>query len=133
VKIQHWMSSSVSTALASGTVLVGVGATSASAQGDPVGGSGATYYLNDSFTGSANIVFSYGDASDTIYFGDWDGNSSDTPMIQRGNSFHVRNSNSSGPADYTFNYGNPGDVVLTGDWDGDGIDTLTVRRGGTFL
>lgn len=104
----------------------------AAGQGAPVGGSGSEFFLNDEFTGSANIVFSYGDPRDVVYFGDWDGDSIDTPLIQRGTVFHVRNSNSSGVADFTFTYGNPGDVVLVGDWDGDGVDTLGVRRGATY-
>ncbi len=91
--------------------------------------SGPEFFLNDSFTGIANTQFRYGDPGDTVYFGDWDGDGIDTPMVQRGNTFYARNSNTGGVGDMTFSYGNPGDVVLTGDWDGDGIDTLTVRRG----
>lgn len=92
----------------------------------------SAFYLNDSFTGSANTVFSYGLASDVVHFGDWDGDGIDTPLIQRGNTFLVRNVNCSGQPDFTFSYGNPGDVILAGDWDGDGRDTLAVRRGATF-
>jgi len=106
--------------------------TGAAGQGDPVGGIGSAYFLNDAFTGMANRVFAYGERSDVTFFGDWDGNGTDTPMIQRGATFHVRNSNSTGVADFSFVYGNPGDVVLAGDWDGDGVDTLTVRRGDMF-
>lgn len=92
----------------------------------------AVFYLNDSFTGTANKVFEYGVPSDEFFIGDWDGDGRDTPMLRRGNSFSLRNSNSSGPADQTFAYGRVGDEVLVGDWNGDGRDTLAVRRGATF-
>jgi hypothetical protein len=105
----------------------------AAAQGMAVGGSGAGYFLNDSFTGSANTVFSYGEPGDELYVGDWDGNGTDTPMVRRGNSFFARNSASTGPADVVFAYGDPGDTVLVGDWDGNGSDTLAVRRGNGYF
>lgn len=105
----------------------------AAGQGGPVGGSGSEFYLNDAFTGSANVVFSYGESGDVVFFGDWDGDGVDTPLISRGNVFYVRNTNTSGVADFTFSYGDPGDDVLSGDWDGDGVDTLAVRRGATYF
>jgi hypothetical protein len=104
----------------------------AQAAGGAVGGTGAQYFLNDALTGTANTVFNYGEPSDDVYVGDWDGNGTDTLMIRRGNAFYVRNSNSSGSADNVFAYGNPGDTILVGDWDGNGTDTLAVRRGNTF-
>src|SRR3954471_11873420 len=108
------------------------GAPPALAQGTTVGGTGAMYYLNDSFTGTANLVLAYGERTDEVYVGDWDGNGTDTLMVRRGNQFLARNSANSGNADVTFSYGNPGDAVLVGDWDGNGTDTLTVRRGNTY-
>jgi len=118
-----------------GLVIAGVGVFPAAvaAQGDHVGGGGDRYYLNDVFTGSANVVFSYGNPGDVVFFGDWDGDGVDSPLVRRGSVFFVRNSNSSGMADFTFSYGDPGDVVLTGDWDGDGVDTLAVRRGASYF
>jgi hypothetical protein len=105
----------------------------AMAKGSAVGGVGSQYFLNDSFTGTANTVFSYGDSGDEVYVGDWNGDHVDTLMIRRGNTFYVRNSNSNGVADGVFSYGDPGDTVLVGDWNGDGVDTLAVRRGNTFF
>ena len=107
--------------------------TPASAQGTTVGGAGAGYYLNDAFSGRANIQLAYGERSDEVYAGDWDGNGTDTLMVRRGNVFYIRNSTTSGPADGVFAYGDPGDTVLVGDWDGNGSDTLAVRRGGTYF
>jgi hypothetical protein len=120
--------------VAATTAALGLGmlAGPAAARGAAIGGTGAEYFLNDSFTGAANTVFSYGDPGDDVYVGDWDGNGTDTPMIRRGGTFYVRNSNSSGAADTVFAYGDPGDTVLVGDWDGNGTDTLAVRRGFTF-
>jgi hypothetical protein len=104
----------------------------AQAKGGPVDGVGNVYYLNDSLTGSANRVFAYGSGGDEVFFGDWDGDGVDTPLVRRGATFHVRNSNSSGPAERVFVYGRAGDTVLTGDWDGNGTDTLAVRRGAEY-
>jgi len=104
----------------------------ASAKGGVVGGAGSQFFLNDSFTGSANTVFNYGKATDAVYVGDWDGNGTDTLMLRRGNTFYVRNTNSSGPADTVFAYGRATDTVLVGDWDGNGTDTLAVRRGNAY-
>ncbi|MDR1808545.1 MAG: L,D-transpeptidase [Propionibacteriaceae bacterium] len=114
-------------------VLTGLGAAPADAKGPALGGSGNEFFLNDGFTGAANITFEYGTASDTVFFGDWDGDGIDTPMIRRGNQYLIRNSNTSGGADVVFNYGDSGDTVLTGDWNGDGIDTLMVRRGNHYF
>ncbi|MGY1841118.1 MULTISPECIES: reprolysin-like metallopeptidase [unclassified Modestobacter] len=98
-----------------------------------IGGAGSTYLLNDSFTGQATTVFTFGDQRDIVYRGDWDGNGTDTLAVRRGSTFFLRNSNSTGPADVVFSYGDPGDTVLVGDWDGNGTDTLAVRRGSTFF
>ena len=105
----------------------------AAGQGTTVGGSGSQYFLNDAFTGKANVELVYGEARDEVYAGDWDGNGTDTLLVRRGNTFHVRNSATSGPADVVFSYGDPGDTVLVGDWDGRGGDTLVVRRGNRYF
>jgi hypothetical protein len=97
-----------------------------------VGGTGSQYFLNDSFTGTANTVFAYGTATDVVYAGDWDGNGTDTLMVRRGNAFYASNTNTGGQADTVFAYGRPGDTVLAGDWNGDGTDTLAVRRGNIY-
>ena len=112
---------------------VGLLAAPAMAKGGAIGGTGNEYFLNDSFTGTANTVFAYGDRGDEVHVGDWNADGRDTLMIRRGSTFYLRNSNTTGGADSVFVYGDPGDVVLVGDWDGDGRDTLTVRRGNTFF
>ncbi len=103
----------------------------AAGQGTTVGGSGTQYFLNDSSTGKANVELVHGEADDEVYAGDWDG--TDTLLVRRGNTLHVRNSATSGPADVVFSYGDPGDTVLVGDWDGRGGDTLVVRRGSHYF
>lgn len=120
-------------AAAAGALSLGMLTAPALAKGAAVGGAGAEYFLNDSFTGTANTVFTYGDPGDDVYVGDWDGSGNDTLLIRRGNTFFVRNTNATGPADSVFSYGDPGDTVLVGDWDGNGTDTLAVRRGNTFF
>lgn len=108
------------------------GAERAEAQGLEVGGSGNAYYLNDQFTTTANIQFSFGLATDQVYFGDWDGDGVDTLTVRREAVYYVKNSLEGGPADVEVRYGRPDDVVLTGDWDGDGDDTLAVRRANVY-
>ena len=89
----------------------------------------STFYVNDAFTGVANTMFIYGEAGKEFYFGDWDGDGIDTPMVRNGNQFLIRDTNTSGRADRTIAFGDPGDTVIVGDWDGDGTDTLMIRRG----
>ena len=91
------------------------------------------FYLNDAFNGTANNVFSYGDPRDAFFFGDWNGDGKDTPMIRRGNQFLIRNSNSAGSPDVVVSFGDAGDVVYAGDWDGNGTDTLMIRRGNQYF
>ncbi|MDR5698996.1 hypothetical protein [Agromyces aerolatus] len=70
---------SLAAGIAAGLLMTGLAAMPALAQGDPVGGRGSMYYLNDAFTGSANTVFGYGGVEDVVYFGDWDGNGRTRP------------------------------------------------------
>lgn len=114
------------------TIAVGPGTAEVRTQGLEVGGSGSSYYLNDRFTSTANIQFTFGRDTDRVYFGDWNGDGRDTPMLRRGATFQYSNANASGAALQTFIYGRDDDVVLVGDWDGDGRDTLAVRRGAQF-
>jgi hypothetical protein len=97
-----------------------------------IGGRGSAYFLNDHFDGAANRVFRYGEPSDEVFVGDWDGNGTDTLAVRRGNAFYLKNTTTGGVADTVFNYGDPGDAVFVGDWDGNGTDTLAVRRRNTF-
>ncbi len=94
--------------------------------------SGRHYYLNDSWSGSANHSFPYGLETDRVYVGDWDGNGTDTLVVRRGSTYHFNNRLTAGKAAAVVNYGTPGDATLVGDWNGDGKDTLAVRRGNTF-
>jgi uncharacterized protein YkwD len=114
------------------TLTVGVGAADASAQGLQVGGSGNTYYLNDQFSTIANIEFTFGRDDDEVYFGDWDGDGRDTPMLRRGTTFLYSNANTTGEPSVSFTYGRSSDEVLVGDWDADGRDSIAVRRDAVF-
>jgi hypothetical protein len=101
-------------------------------QSEALGG-GSQYLLSNSLGSAATTFLVYGDPGDQTYFGDWDGNGTDTPLVRRGNTFYVRNSSSSGPADAVFTYGDVGDQVLVGDWDGNRTATLAVRRGNSYF
>jgi hypothetical protein len=103
--------------------------------GSEVTGHGNAYFLagagNDSGVAQAHLV--YGDPGDVVFFGDWNGDGIGTPMVRRGNEFHVQNQLDQSPTDLVFHYGDAGDTVLVGDWDGDGRDTLAVRRGNAYF
>ncbi|MDR7234302.1 hypothetical protein [Agrococcus sp. BE272] len=104
----------------------------ASAQGLEVGGSGNDYYLNDAFTAVANHEFELGLDSDRVYFGDWDGNGTDTAMVRRGAQYFPTQSNGAPSLGAGVTYGRSTDQVVVGDWDGDGRDSLAIRRGTQF-
>ncbi len=93
-----------------------------------IGGEGNRYFLNDTFSAYANIVFDYANPAGRSYVGDWDGNGTDTFAVRRGKTYFIANAIRGGDADTTLNYGRAGDTTLVGDWDGDGKDTLGVRR-----
>ncbi len=116
-----------------GTVVVAPPATARS--GNDVGGRGNLYLLSGGGTdgGVAQTRFVYGDPDDVVYVGDWDGDLVDTPMVRRGNTFHLTNSAEGGPAEAVFSYGDAADEVYVGDWDGDRRDSVAVRRGNVFL
>jgi hypothetical protein len=74
------------------------------------------------------VTFSYGQASDVVLVGDWNGDGRSTLAVRRGRTYYVRNSLSGGPADTTFVYGLASDEEHVGDWNRDRRDTLGVRR-----
>ncbi|WP_169925906.1 gamma-glutamylcyclotransferase family protein [Serinibacter salmoneus] len=82
--------------------------------------------------GGGNFTFTYGNASDGMLSGDWDGDGRDSLAVRRGRTFYFTNRSGAGSAQKVYSYGNASDEVFVGDWDGDGIDTLAVRRGRTF-
>src|SRR3954469_4235261 len=100
----------------------------AAAQGHQVGGAGNIYYLAGAgnTSGKAQDVLAFGDPGDEVYYGDWNGDGQDSPMVRRQNAFFVADKN--GKTVDAFYYGDPGDKVLVGDWNGDKIDTLAVVR-----
>jgi SpoIID/LytB domain protein len=80
--------------------------------------------------GAADYSFSFGNAGDRPFVGDFDGDGVDSIGLSRESSGYVyfRNELGSGPADLEFFFGDPGDVIFAGDWDGDGDDTVAVYR-----
>ncbi|MDY5152515.1 hypothetical protein SAMN05421878_10832 [Actinobaculum suis] len=89
-------------------------------------------YVNTWGKPAADYTFNYGNPADEVFFGDWDGDGIDTPMVRRGNLFLGTNARN-GIAQFEFAYGVPGDRVIVGDWDGDGKDGLAVVRGNQVL
>jgi len=100
----------------------------AAAQGNPVGGSGNVYYLAGAGNtgGTAQEVLAFGDPGDEVFYGDWNNDGTDTPMVRRNNVFYVADKD--GKTVDVFAYGNPGDKVIVGDWDGKNGDSLAVVR-----
>ncbi|MBW3547811.1 MAG: hypothetical protein KY452_06725 [Actinobacteria bacterium] len=75
---------------------------------------GNTWYLRGALsTGTADIVFTYGNSDDIPLMGDWNGDGTETPGVVRGNTWYLRNSNTTGVADVSFRYGNEDDVPLS--------------------
>lgn len=91
------------------------------------------FFLNDRWTGNANIEFSWGEQSYKVLVGDWDGDGKDTVALRKGNQYAFSNVNpASGTPKFTLAWGLATDTILVGDWNGDGKDTLAIRRGNSF-
>lgn len=115
--------------LSAGVVAAAIGP--AAAQGTPVGGSGSYYLLSGAGNagGVAQKIFNFGNPGDETYFGDWDGNGTDTPMVRRGNTFLV--SDDAGQLQSVFQFGDASDKqIIVGDWTGSGRDSLAIVRNG---
>jgi hypothetical protein len=112
--------------LTAGVIASAVGP--AAAQGNPVGGQGNVYYLSGAgnTSGKAQDVLVFGDPGDEVFYGDWDNDGVDTPMVDRNGVFYVANQD--GKTTDVFAYGNPGDKVIVGDWDGKNGDSMAVVR-----
>jgi len=100
----------------------------AAAQGNPVGGSGNVYHLAGagSLGGAAQQVLPFGNPGDEVYFGDWDNDRTDTPIVNRNGVFFFPDK--AGKTMDVFAYGNPGDRVIIGDWAGKNGDSMAVVR-----
>ncbi|MEU3165437.1 endonuclease/exonuclease/phosphatase family protein [Streptosporangium sp. NPDC006930] len=92
------------------------------------GGTPSWRLRNSNTSGSANVTFGYGAASDTQpLVGDWDKDGDDTPGLFRPgspNTYLLRNNNTAGSADLTFTYGSGAGKPIAGDWNNDGRDTI---------
>ncbi|TNC18268.1 amidase [Georgenia sp. 311] len=89
----------------------------------------ATFHLSNDWRGTTHTTLPYGQRTDEVLIGDWDGDGSESVAVRRGSTFHVPDPTG---AEAVLSYGRPGDAVLVGDWDGDGTDTFAVRRGATY-
>ncbi|WP_345751516.1 M23 family metallopeptidase [Microbacterium rhizophilus] len=102
------------------------------AAGGEVGGFGDDYFLNDTWTGTANRAYDYGLPGDGALVGDWNGDGADTLAARRGRAYLFADKHGAEAPSSVALYGRDGDVTLVGDWNGDGRDTLAVRRGRTY-
>lgn len=73
----------------------------------------------------------YGNPTDHVLVGDFDGDGRDSIAVRRGNAIYVSNNLHSATADYVVHYGNPTDHIMVGDFNGNGTDTFAARRGNT--
>lgn len=74
--------------------------------------------------------FAYGASSDSVLWGDWNGDGRADPAVRRGNQYLMRFSASGGNAELTMTFGRTTDQAIVGDWDGNGTDTIGVYRDG---
>ncbi|MCA9893867.1 MAG: S8 family serine peptidase [Anaerolineae bacterium] len=86
------------------------------------------YLRNSNTSGFADLNFVYGEPSDQVITGDWDGDGIDTVGIFRNGTFYLKNDNAQGNADIVFDFGQATDIPIAGDWNGDGIDTIGIYR-----
>ncbi len=88
---------------------------------------------NDGGLGAATSSYLFGDAGDTPFVGDFDGDGVDTVGLYRESTgfMYVRNSTTTGAADHRFYFGDPGDRPFAGDWIGTGEDHPAVYRPST--
>lgn len=95
---------------------------------------GADALVTNAVNGSGTpIQYLYGEPSDSVLVGDWNGDGVDTVGVRRDRSFILSNApDGSGPLT-TVTYGLATDVPIAGDWDGNGTDTIGVRRNASFL
>lgn len=97
---------------------------------------GRFYVINslgsgDGGLGAAESDFTFGDAGDVPFAGDFDGDGVDSFGMRRlsNGTVFLRNALSEGPADVTFSFGDAGDVVLAGSWEQDAAtDTVGLYR-----
>lgn len=91
------------------------------------------YHFRNSLTsGVADFTVTYGNADDTVYFGDWDGDGKDTFVVRKNNLYYFKNSLNSDNAERSIAYGRANYKVYFGDWDGDGKDEIVVRDGNVY-
>jgi hypothetical protein len=93
------------------------------------------YVINDlgqdgAGLGAADFYFTFGNAGDVPFTGDFDGDGADEVAMHRGSTGQMllKWELAGGAADSTFSYGATGDIPFAGDWNGDGTDTVAVFR-----
>jgi hypothetical protein len=94
-----------------------------------------TWLLRDAvMTGDPTTTFTYGAVPLVAFFGDWDGNGSETPGTFEKGVFKLSNTygGSAEGGDYTFMFGHSRGYPVAGDFNGDLRDDVAVYRNGTW-
>lgn len=94
---------------------------------------GNVWFLNNALDATGDVpAFAYGNPSDRLVVGDWDGDGIDSPGVVRGNVWYLNNDFDATGDVPVFAYGNPSDRVVVGDWNGDGVDSPGIVRGNVW-
>lgn len=102
----------------------------ASAQGGDVGGRGFDFYLNDSWSGTANRELQYAGPENEVYVGDWFGRGHDGLAAREGRTYYLKSTLETWePYEFSFVYGRESDEALVGQWGISHEETVAVRRG----
>lgn len=105
---------------------------SSSSTGVTVRRDGYWYVRNSLTSGVADGCYTFGDAADVPFAGDWDGDGVRSPGVYRPSTGRwYLASTLGGPATVSVQFGIPGDRPTVGDWDGDGKDSLGLFRPST--
>ncbi|MEU9824029.1 hypothetical protein [Micromonospora chersina] len=92
----------------------------------------STFYLRNTNSGAATIVFKFGHgpSGDIPVAGDWDGDGVDTVGVFRPSesTWYLTNGTTSTDMTFKFGSGPSGDLPVVGDWNADRRDTVGVFR-----
>ncbi|MBF9133175.1 hypothetical protein I0C86_30060 [Plantactinospora sp. S1510] len=94
----------------------------------------STWYLRNTNSGDATIIFKFGHgpSGDIPVVGDWNKDNIDTVGVFRPSesTFYLTDGTTSLDHQFIFGHGPSGDIPVAGDWNKDNIDTVGVFRPG---
>ena len=90
------------------------------------------FIFNYDNAGSSEYSFVWGNSTDRLFVGDWNGDGKDTAGLFRPSEGRwYFNYNNAGPSEYSFVWGDSTDIPVVGDWNGDGKDEAGLYRPST--